>query len=343
MKIYFAVPGDLATPTGGYGYARRQFREMPRLGISLQPISLPKGFPFPTASDLGRTEQFLRDLDPEHLLLIDCLAYGAFPETLIDAIPCRIVALCHHPLALESGLGPEMAAHLRRTELAALQRAVHVITTSHATADILSSSYGIGVQKITVAPPGTDPAPQAPGHTGPECRLLSVGALTPRKGHDRLIAALSGLKDLDWHLTIVGPARDPDTIEGLRAMIAAEDLGARVELAGALPLTQLTAAYQGADLFVLASEYEGFGMAFAEAMAHGLPVLGLTSPAVEEATAGAARLVAPDALAGALSELIADDKMRADLAKRCWTAGQTLMRWSETAAIIARVLEGAAK
>ncbi len=343
QKVHFAVPGDLATPTGGYGYARRLFRELPRLGIVLLPVTLPKGFPHPTSSELERTEQVLRELDPSHVLLIDCLAYGAFPMSLIDAIPCRIVALCHHPLALESGLSPETVEYLRRTESAALQRAAHVITTSHATADVLSGSFGIAAQKITAAPPGTDPAPHSPGHGGSECRILSVGAVTPRKGHERLIMTLAGLVDLDWHLTIVGPERDPETTGRLRKLIQSEDLGNRVTLAGALPVTQLTAAYQASDLFVLASEFEGFGMAFAEAMAHGLPVVGLASAAVEEATAGAARLVEPDELGETLAALITNDQERRDLAQRCWTAGQTLMRWSETAAIHARVLEAIAR
>ena len=115
----------------------------------------------------------------------------------------------------------------------------------------------------------------------------------------------------------------------------------RVTLTGPLAIGPLTAAYQQADLFALASGYEGFGMAFAEAMAHGLPVVGLHAPAVAEATAGAALLVQADALADSLGDLIASEEHRAALAERCWTAGQTLLRWGETASIVASALDKA--
>lgn len=342
MKVAFAVPGSLDTPTGGYAYARRLIAEMPRQGITLEPLELPDGFPFPDAATLGRCEEALAGLAPERPVLVDGLALGAMPEKLLAAVKAPLVALCHHPLAYETGLGPDMAQHLAETERAALARAAHVITTSHATAGILARDYDVPTGRVTVAAPGTDKATRSRGSGGPGCRIVSVGSLTARKGHDRLLRALAEHPALDWDLRIIGPVRDAVVAAELRLLVGQLGIGERVELCGALPASEVAEAYQSADLFALASEFEGFGMAYAEALAHGLPVIGLRSAAVEEATFGAARLVPPEQLSAALAVLILDAEERRALAERCWTAAQTLMRWHGTAAIVAGVLRGAA-
>lgn len=338
MRVPFAIPGALETPTGGYAYARRLIREMPRHGVELVPLALPDGFPFPDAPALGRTEEVLAALPPDRPVLVDGLALGALPERLLARIPAPVVALCHHPLALETGIATAAARRLEATERAALALARHVVTTSNATAAILTTDFGVPAARITVARPGTDPAPRGTGSGGRCCRILAVGSLTARKGHDRLVRALADHAALDWRLRIVGPARDRRAAAELRALVAEGGLEDRVTLVGALPPGELTAAYQRADLFALASAFEGFGMAFAEAMAHGLPVIGLRSAAVEEATAGAARLVSPAELSATLAVLIADPGERHALAERCWTAAQTLLRWHDTAAVVAGVL-----
>lgn len=338
MQVPFAVPGDLATPTGGYAYARRLIREMPAAGVELAPLALPGGFPSPDEAALGRAGEMLAALPPDRPVLVDGLALGAMSAPLLARIAAPVVALCHHPLALEAGIGDAAAARLAQSERAALAAARHVVTTSNATAAILTSDFGVPPARITVARPGTDPAPRAIGSGEVGCRILAVGSLTPRKGHDRLLRALAEHRALPWRLVIAGPAREAAVAAALLALVAEKGLEDRVELAGALSPEAVAAAYRRADLFALASSFEGFGMAFAEAMAHGLPVVGLRSAAVAEATAGAARLVGPDELSATLAALIAAPGARRALADRCWTAAQALPRWPETASIIAGVL-----
>ena len=137
--------------------------------------------------------------------------------------------------------------------------------------------------RITVARPGSDPAPMAHGSRDGIVRLLSVGAVVPRKGFDVLIAALATLADLPWRLTIAGDrGRDPKTAAQLDADIARLKLGDRVAVLGAVSPERLAELYAGADLFVLASRFEGYGMAYAEAIAHGLPVIGTTAGAIPD-------------------------------------------------------------
>ncbi len=338
MRASLVLPGDPATPTGGYAYARRLRREAPGLGLTLELFTLPEGFPTPNAEVLAAAEQRGANLPGGNPVLIDGLAFGVLPVSVIRSIPAPVIALCHHPLALETGLPVEMANHLRATEAIALAEAAHVLTTSHATAEVLRRDYNVPGSHLTVAPPGTDAAPRAPMNDGPGCSILSVGSITPRKGHLRVVEVLAELTHLDWSLRIAGPERDGDTAQALRAAIDRTGLEKRIALTGTLTLPALTAAYQSADLFVLASEYEGFGMAFTEAMSHGLPTVGLDCPAVEEATAGAACLVDPDDLEATLRLLIADRGTRETLADQCWTAAQTFMRWPQTARIIHDVL-----
>ena len=153
MRVAFAIPGDLATPTGGYAYARRLIREAPRHGIALELLALPDGFPAATPALLMETAERLSGLPPDRPVLIDGLALGALPGRLLRACPAPLIALCHHPLALEAGLTDEEAARLRASEREALAAARHVLTTSNATAAILSRDYGVPPARLTVAPP----------------------------------------------------------------------------------------------------------------------------------------------------------------------------------------------
>ena len=347
IEAALAVPGDLATPTGGYAYARRLMGEAEGAGLALRHVALPGGFPRPDAAALEEAGRRLGALPPGMPAIIDGLALGVLPPALVEAVPGPVVALCHHPLALETGATAEEARALAASERAALAASARVIATSETTARTLVAEFGVAPEKLTVAPPGTDPAPPAHGSGGPEVALLSVGALVRRKGHDVLVEALAGLPELRWRLTIAGPAdRDPEHARTLAAQVRARGLEARVTLAGALSAGAMARAYDGADLFVLASRHEGFGMAYTEAMARGLPVLGTEAGAVREATRGAARLVPPgdaDALRAALADLIGDPGARAALARACREAADGFARWPATAATIARVVREAAR
>jgi glycosyltransferase involved in cell wall biosynthesis len=255
-----------------------------------------------------------------------------------------LIALVHHPLALEAGLSMQQANILRTCERAALIAARLVIANSAETARHLVADYAVPADRIVVARPGNDPVPPAPGSDDGIVRLLAVGAIVPRKGFDILIAALATLAELPWQLTIAGDrTRDPQTAARLAADIARHDLGDRIAVPGAVPPAQLAQLYAGADVFVLASRFEGYGMAYSEAIAHGLPVVGTTAGAIPETVpAGAGVLVAPDdaaALAGALRRLIENLGARRRLATAARAAAAQLPTWRDSAIIFSRALE----
>jgi glycosyltransferase involved in cell wall biosynthesis len=254
-----------------------------------------------------------------------------------------IVALVHHPLCLEVGLSESRQRQLYALETAALALAQHVIVTSAMTRLILARDFAVPEAKITVAEPGTERAARALG-TGHPVHILAVGSLVPRKGYDVLVRALAPLADRDWRLTIAGAAdRDPATTSALNAAIAAAGLADRIKLIGPVGEAELGRHYAAADLFVLPSLFEGYGMALAEALARGVAIVCSSGiAAVETAPDDAAIKVVPgdaQALTQAIQCMLDDAGLRQRMAEAAWSAGQKLPQWPDTAQSVAGVLK----
>ena len=319
-RVAFAVPGDLATPTGGYAYDRRMIAELNALGWQVDVIDLGGGFPRPGAEAKAAAGGKLAAAPERCPIVVDGLAFGVLPEAageLRERNP--LIALVHHPLAFETGLPPAEAEALMKSERDTLALTHGVIVTSPSTATLLTEDYDVPLDLITVACPGTDRGPMARGSADGTLRLISVGAVVPRKGFDVLIEALAPLASLPWRLTIAGDrTRDPTAAAQLDTDIARHGLAGRVEVLGAVERDRLDALYADADLFVLASRFEGYGMAYAEALARGLPIVGTTAGAIPDTVPPSAGiLVEPNdvkALARTLRMLIENRKEREWLA-----------------------------
>ena len=345
-QLSFAIPGDIDLPTGGYAYDRRVIALLSDYGVDPRVIRLPGSFPDPTAADLDEAIALLAAAGKDAPLMVDGLALGAIPADRLDAVAAPLIALVHHPLCLEAGISPARAAELAASERAALARARHVIVTSKATKRTLVADFDVPFEKITVAEPGTDPSARASG-TGMPLQLLAVGAVSPRKAYPLLIEALATLPGYDWRLTICGATdRDPSEVARLEGAIAAAGLSERVKLAGTVVPATLHRFYETADLFVMPSLFEGYGMALAEAMARGLPIVTTTGGAASETVPDAAAIKVPPgdvpALAAALDRAIRDKRLRSRLADASWDAGRTLPPWTETTRRIAAVVMGLA-
>jgi glycosyltransferase involved in cell wall biosynthesis len=347
-RVAFAVPGDLATHTGGYAYDRRMITELERLGWNIDLINLDEGFPRPSQEQRKAAQERLSAIAVGCPIVMDGLAFGVLPELALQLRPHHpLIALIHHPLALESGLSAAQADGFRASERAALASARRVIVTSATTARLLAVDYGVPPDHITVACPGTDSVPATQGSNDGIVRLLAIGAVVPRKGFDVLIAALATLPELPWHLTIAGDrSRDADAASQLDADIARFKLSDRVAVLGAVSRERVAELYASADLFTLASRFEGYGMAFSEALAHGLPVIGTNVGAIPETVAsGAGILVASDdpaTLATALRHVIENPDARRRMAASARVAAQAFPSWQDSAKLFSRALEAVA-
>jgi glycosyltransferase involved in cell wall biosynthesis len=255
----------------------------------------------------------------------------------------RLIGLVHHPLARETGIAPALAARLEKTERHALAAVDGVIVTSRGTAVGLAD-YDVGLQRIDVVEPGTDPAPLARGSRSGVVRLIAVGTLIPRKGYDVLFAALAAMPQRDWHLTCAGSLdRDRATAERLVRQLRDHALTDRVRLAGELDAETLAGVYDESDLFVLPTRHEGYGMAVAEALARGLPVISTDTGAVADLLAGTAGVLVPagdvPALTNALSQVIGDAGLRDALASGARLVRGRLPTWDDAARHFAEAVE----
>lgn len=343
MNIALLVPAPFEALSGGYLYDRRMVAGLRALGHAVEVLELAGRHPLPDLPAEAAARHALDRLAPGAVPVVDGLGLPAFLPVLEELAARGAIGLIHHPTALETGLDAE---RLRAIEAAMLPRLPRLIATSRLTAERLAADFGVDPARIGVVEPGTDPAPRARGSAGGGCRILSVGTLVPRKGHDVLLRALARLTDLDWTLTIAGAPRDPVHADGLRAL--AEELGIaqRVTFAGELAGPALEAAYDSADLFALATHWEGYGMAAAEALARGLPCAITAGGAIAEVVPKEACVLAPPGDAASLSRamrrVIFDAGLRAQMADAAWAAGHRLPRWEDRAALFVAELERAA-
>ncbi|WP_434621068.1 glycosyltransferase family 4 protein [Tabrizicola sp. M-4] len=343
FQIAFAVPGALNTQTGGSFYDRRLVECLREQGHQVAVLTLPEGFPFPSAEAEAQALDALRSVPAGVPLIVDGLAFGALPTAALAGVEAEIVALVHHPLALETGLDPAEAERLLRQERENLRHARHVLVPSPHTKRVLASRYDVAEHRVTVLEPGID-RPEPVGRRVPldPPLILSVGLLHPRKGHDVLIEALARVVDLPWQAVIAGTPWDAEHVAALRMRLDDPALARRVRLAGSVPAEERDALYRQASLFALATRYEGYGIVFNEALIHGLPILSCRTGAVPDTVPpGAGLLVPPDdpeALAVVLRQVLGDVGLRAAMAAAAERAGEALPSWWDVAGRAAQVL-----
>lgn len=356
-SVHFVVPGALEQRTGGYLYDARMVEGLRRRGWRVAVHSL-QGV-FPDADEEARTAMtaaFARMPDGA-AVVVDGLALGGLPEPVAaERRRLRILALVHHPLSDETGLPPAVRARLAASERRALAATDGVIVTSGFTARGLHR-FGVDSRRVRVVEPGTDPPAPASGAAAVALpaadarpRLLSVGAVVPRKGHDVLVRALARVAHLPWECACAGSLdRDAGHAARVLADVESRGLAGRVRFVGECDEPTLAALYAESALFVLASHYEGYGMVLTEALAHGLPIVSTTGGAIPETVPRDAAVLVPPgddaALAEALAPLLAPlaaaaaggsgAERRAALAAAARRHAAALPGWNDAAAAFA--------
>ncbi len=338
MSLALIVPGSIDQLTGGYLFARHVVDRLAARGTPVKVVELAGCFPDADAAARAASAGALASLPDGACAVIDGLALAGFDACLAhEAARLRLIAWVHHPLADETGLSAAGQARFYALEAKLLPLFAGAICPSRCTAAAVAK-YSVDPARITVAPPGTtrpEPRTAHPPRHG-MLRLLCVATITPRKGHLVLIEALSQLRRQDWELTCIGSlTRDPAFVASVRAAIAMHALGARISLQDEIPHEALGKAYDAADLFVLPSFHEGYGMALAEALAHGLPIVATRAGAIPETVPETAGVLVrpgdPAALAAAIGQFLDDRGLLHRFAEGAGAAGATLPDWDEAA------------
>lgn len=341
MRVAFIAPVPFTGLSGGFAYDRRIVAGLREAGHDVDVVALSGAHPLTDDPARNAAVDAWTTLAEDARPVIDGLALPAFAD-LADALAARgAVGLIHHPTALETGFTEQQRETLRAAERRLMPALTRVIVTSEPTAERLTADFGVAPNRIAVVVPGTDDAPRSSGSGGPGCAILSVGTLVPRKGHDVLLRALARLFDLEWHLTIAGSARrDPVHARTLSAL--AEELGIanRVRFAGEVGDAALDVLWRETDLFALATYWEGYGMAVADALKRGIPVAITAGGAVASLVPVEAGVICEpgdhDGLSKALRRLIFGRTLREAMGQVAWDAGQALPSWAaQTQAFVA--------
>jgi glycosyltransferase involved in cell wall biosynthesis len=351
--VHVVVPegiDDPARPSGGNTYDRHLCSELPSIGWSVHEHAVPGCWPRPDSSSFAALAGVVERIPDSAVVLLDGLIASTAPEVLVPQAPrLRMVVLVHMPLGHRPA--DQEIDDARTRERAVLSAATAVVTTSAWTRRRLLQLYPLPADRVHVAEPGVDAADLATGTAAGEA-LLCVAAVTFDKGHDVLLDALATISDLSWHCVCVGSLeRDRPFVEGLRRHSTAGGLDDRVHFPGPRTGADLDRSYAAADLMVLASRAETYGMVVTEALARGVPVVAADVGGLPEAMgygAGGIRpglLVTPDdpaALGAALRAWLRDAELRRRLRLAACQRRESLSAWSATASAISGVLAGAA-
>jgi glycosyltransferase involved in cell wall biosynthesis len=352
--VHVVVPegiDDPARPSGGNVYDRHLCHGLASLGWSVYEHSVPGGWPRPDAASFDALAAVVERIPDDAIVLLDGLVASTAPDLLTPlARRLRLVVLVHMPLGHRPA--DDGASAVRTRERAVLSAAAAVVTTSRWTRRRLLELYPLRADRLHVAQPGVDAAALA-GGTRDGGALLCIAAVTFDKGHDVLLDALATISDLSWHCMCVGSLdRDPAFVDMLQRRSANGGLADRVSFPGPRTGAELDRSYDGADLLVLASRAETYGMVVIEALARGLPVIAAEVGGLTEAVGHGADgirpglLVAPEdpaALGGALRAWLCDAELRGRLRRSAYERRKSLSGWSTTISLVAGVLAEAGR
>ncbi|MEZ2390406.1 glycosyltransferase family 4 protein [bacterium RCC_150] len=342
VAIRFLVPGNINYGSGGNNYNAKLAEHLTALGASVEIREVDGDWPVGQPADRRR---LAKELDGAPTVLIDGLMAWGAPEEIAKANRegtsawiLSHMALPEHP-DLEAGTLDAAAGVICTSSYAAaelMQRHAHAFRPQ---TDFGHAAAGRHEPGPLVALPGTERADIASGSEPPH--IIVVAALLPHKAQMLVVEALGMVRDLPWTAALVGTAEpDPDYAAEVRAAVVDSGLEQRIALTGELSGKPLEEQWHAADLSILVSTKESFGMVVTESLAHGVPVIVRQGTGAVEALgewgAGSALELGtdPKPLADALRAWLRDGGLREEWRSGALKARENLRGWQSTAATV---------
>ncbi len=284
MRVGLIVYGGLHEQSGGFLYDRMLVEALRRARVAVEVFALPWRRYVPHLTDNFRPglERKVVEADLD-LLLEDELCHPSLirlNRRLGRGRRFPIIAIVHHLRSDEAHPAWILPAY-RAIERAFFSSVDGLICNSRATLRAARALAGPGRPGIVVPPAGdhlgrglSSRAIAARARRAGPLRVLFLGNLIPRKGLLELTEALARLAPSSWRLTVVGdPKVDPRYAGRVRRTARRLGLDPRIRYTGALSPPRVVAELRRAEVLAVPSSHEGFGIAYLEGMAYGLPAI----------------------------------------------------------------------
>ncbi|HEX2933974.1 MAG TPA: glycosyltransferase family 4 protein [Bacteroidales bacterium] len=343
MKLHFLIPGDIDTLASCYIYDKRLIEGLKKKGHAVEVHRLSDDFPFPSDESIIQFTKTIRQIPKGETVIIDSLALGVIPAVLKElSITNPIIGLMHLPLSVDPNYSAYQRTLITKPEMEALGYVGKFIVSSLYTQETLIN-LGIDENKINLVTPGIDDVPQKKNYPERPSKLLSIANMCRSKDHSLLVRALTALKDKDWELHCYGNLDwDRNYLADFQALIRKNNLQKKILVHGTISGKELSDAYLEADLFVHPSDFETYGMAMVEALAHGLPVVASTGGGIQKTIPSKmAQFFKPSDVYGLqsiLEELFENPVIYKRLYTQALTYKQTAQTWSQTIELFEKAL-----
>jgi glycosyltransferase involved in cell wall biosynthesis len=271
MTVHFLITGDIQSLTGGYLYNMHMINGLRGKGHLVNVFGT--DWQWKDSDSLEYIcRHHLKKLPHGSCVIVDSLILASLHHIVQEfGDRLKFLGLIHLPASYNvlSGVHGKLADE----ELTAINDMRQVIVTGQFTFDLLCN-VGLNPARICLVEPGTDHFPRKKRYKPVPSELLCIANYSALKAQDVLIRALCRLTAWNWSLHLYGDTnRDKKYTEALRSLIRQLKMEHRIIVHGIVERHEISTVFLNADLFLMPSLFESYGMAITESLAHGIPVV----------------------------------------------------------------------
>ena len=278
-KFTFFYPGNIKQKTGGYIYENNILKYSKKNKHPINFIELSANFPSPNIQDLYKLNKITNNIKYDNILILDGLVLEGLDTSNYIFENFKTIALIHHPLYLEFR-GKKSITFFRRAKYL-YKKVDYFIVTSDNTKKLLVEKFNIKPKIISIAEPGIEKLKKYKKILSTKIRFLTCGSIIDRKKYDYLIREIQNIDNIE--LNIVGDtSRETNYSTKIKKFIINKKLSKKIILHGKVTQSKLEKLYSQSDFYISTSNYEGFGMALANASISKLPIISFKTSTIQK-------------------------------------------------------------